>query len=77
MTQNKEHIFYEGPIRWKGKVHCEFMERDWLEKFWRTWLPKLHPKMHYFLNTFPHAEGRGRPVGPETNPHSILGSNKG
>jgi len=29
--------------------------------------------MHYYLNTFPHGDGRGRPVGPETDPHSILG----
>ena len=28
------------------------------------------------LNTFPHGDGRGRPVGPETDPHSILGFTK-
>ena len=76
LAQNKEYIFYYGPIRWKGKVYYEFMERDWLPKFWQAGLPKHHPRMHYFLNTFPHADGRGRPVGPETNPHSVLGFTK-
>ena len=76
LAQNKEYIFYYGPIRWKGKVYYEFMERDWLKKFWQAGLPKHHPKMHYYLNTFPHADGRGRPVGPETNPHSVLGFTK-
>ena len=52
------------------------MERDWLKKLWRAGLPKHHPGMHYFLNTFPHGDGRGRPVGPETNPHSVLGFTK-
>lgn len=32
--------------------------------------------MHYYLNLFPHGDGRGRPVGPETDPHSILGLTK-
>jgi hypothetical protein len=32
--------------------------------------------MHYYLNTFPHEDGRGRPVGPETDPHSVLGLTK-
>lgn len=73
LAKNKEYIFYYGPIRWKGKVYYDFVERDWLEKFWKWGLPKRHPKMHYYLNTFPHADGRGRPIGPETNPHSVLG----
>ena len=76
LDQNKEYIFYYGPIRWKGKVYYEFMERDWLQKFWKAGLPKHHPKMHYYLNTFPHGDGRGRPVGPETDPHSVLGFTK-
>jgi hypothetical protein len=76
LDQNKEYIFYYGPIRWKGKVYYEFMERDWLQKFWKAGLPKHHPSMHYYLNTFPHEDGRGRPVGPETDPHSILGFTK-
>ena len=59
-----------------ARTSLEDMERDWLEKFWRAGLPKHHHKMHYFLNTFPHADGRGRPVGPETNPHSVLGFTK-
>ena len=76
LAKGKEYIFYYGPIRWKGKVYYEFMERDWLQKFWKAGLPKHHPRMHYYLNTFPHADGRGRPVGPETNPHSVLGFTK-
>ena len=32
--------------------------------------------MHYYLNTFPHEEGRWRPVGPESDPHSTLGFTK-
>ena len=76
LGQNKEYIFYYGPIRWKGEVYYEFVERDWLEKFWKAGLPKHHPRMHYYLNTFPHADGRGRPVGPETDPHSVLGFTK-
>ena len=76
LAQNKEYIFYYGPIRWKGKVYYEFMERDWLQKFWKEGLPKHHHKMHYFLNTFPHGDGRGRPVGPESDPHSVLGFTK-
>jgi len=32
--------------------------------------------MHYYLNTFPHAHGRGRPIGPESDPHSVLGITK-
>jgi hypothetical protein len=76
LGQGKEYIFYYGPIRWKGKVYYEFIERDWLQKFWKAGLPKHHPRMHYYLNAFPHADGRGRPVGPETNPHSVLGFTK-
>lgn len=76
LDQGKEYIFYYGPIRWKGKVYYEFMERDWLEKYWKAGLPKHHPKMHYYLNTFPNEDGRGRPVGPESDPHSILGFTK-
>ncbi|MGZ0655366.1 hypothetical protein ACWPKO_12860 [Coraliomargarita sp. W4R53] len=76
LEQGKEYIFYYGPIRWKGSKYYEFMERDWLQKFWKAGLPKHHPNMHYYLNTFPHEDGRGRPVGPETNPHSILGFTK-
>ena len=32
--------------------------------------------MHYYLNIFPHASGRMRPVGPESDPHSKLGFTK-
>ena len=30
LAQGKEYVFYYGPIRWKGEVYYEFMERDWL-----------------------------------------------
>ena len=84
LNQGKEYIFYYGPVIWKSKrrisdtrgVYYEFIERDWLQKFWKAGLPKHHPKMHYYLNTFPHGSGRGRPVGPESNPHSVLGFTK-
>jgi len=76
LGRGKEYIFYYGPIIWKSKHYHEFIERDWLEKFWAAGLPKHHPRMHYYLNTFPHAHGRGRPVGPESDPHSILGFTK-
>ena len=76
LAQDKEYIFYYGPIIWKSKRYYEFIERDWLKKYWQAGLPKHHPRMHYYLNTFPHAHGRGRPVGPESNPHSILGLTK-
>ena len=73
LAQDKEYIFYYGPIIWKSPQYYDFIERDWLQKYWQAGLPKHHPKMHYYLNTFPHAHGRGRPVGPESNPHSTLG----
>ncbi len=76
LDQGKEYIFYYGPIRWKGPFYSEFMERDWLRTYWAAGLPKHHPRMHYYLNTFPHEEGRWRPVGPETDPHSTLGFTK-
>lgn len=76
LAQDKEYIFYYGPVIWKSKQYYEFIERDWLYKYWKAGLPKHHPRMHYYLNTFPHAHGRGRPVGPESDPHSILGLTK-
>jgi len=76
LAQGKEYIFYYGPIIWKSPHYYAFIERDWLETYWKAGLPKQHPKMHYYLNTFPHAHGRGRPVGPESDPHSILGFTK-
>ena len=76
LEQDKDYIFYYGPIIWKSKQYYEFIERDWLKKFWKAGLPKHNEKMHYYLNTFPHGSGRGRPVGPESNPHSILGFTK-
>lgn len=76
LEQGKEYIFYYGPVIWKSPQYSEFIERDWLYKFWEVGLPKHHAKMHYYLNTFPHAHGRGRPVGPESDPHSVLGMTK-
>lgn len=76
LEQNKEYIFYYGPVIWKSPGYVEFIERNWLITFWNAGLPKRHPHMHYYLNTFPHGHGRGRPVGPESDPHSILGFTK-
>lgn len=78
LAQGKEYIFYYGPITWKtnAEKYYDFVERDWLTKYWAAGLPKHHPKMHYYLNTFPHMEARQRPVGPESDPHSTLGFTK-
>jgi hypothetical protein len=76
LDQGKEYIFYYGPVIWKSDPYYEFIERDWLYKYWRAGLPKHHPRMHYYLNTFPHGHGRGRPLGPESDPHSVLGLTK-
>lgn len=77
LARGKEYVFYFGPIEWKdSKRYHPFIERDWLKKYWEAGLPKHDPKMHYYLNTFPHHTGRGRPVGPETDPHSVLGFTK-
>jgi hypothetical protein len=73
LDRGKEYIFYYGPIVWKSEHYVPFIERDWLKRYWEAGLPKHHPKMHYYLNTFPHLSGRSRPVGPETDPHSTLG----
>jgi len=79
LARNKEYIFYYGPIIWKADKarYYEFIERDWLEnRYWANGLPKHHPKMHYYLNTFPNGSGRFRPIGPESDPHSVLGFTK-
>ncbi len=76
LEQGKQYIFYYGPIIWKSNQYYEFIERDWLKAYWKAGLPKHHPRMHYYLNTFPHEHGRGRPVGPESDPHSVLGFTK-
>ena len=79
LAQDKEYIFYYGPIIWTGgekNRYYEFVERDWLKKYWEAGLPKRHPQMHYYLNTFPHGSGRFRPIGPESDPHSVLGFTK-
>ncbi len=71
-----DYIFYYGPILWTSDDYHPFIEREWLETFWKAGLPKRHPRVHYYLNLFPHAHGCGRPVGPESDPHSILGFTK-
>ena len=76
LDQGKDYILYYGPIIWKSEKYSEFIEREWLYTFWKAGLPKHHAQMHYYLNTFPHAHGRGRPIGPESNPHSVLGMTK-
>ena len=77
LAQGLEYVFYYGPILWTPSDRYEpFIEREWLETYWAAGLPKRHPGMHYFLNTFPHHTGRGRPVGPESDPHSVLGLTK-
>ena len=77
LENNLEYIFYFGPILWKrDKRYQPLIERKWLEAFWAAGLPKHHAKMHYYLNLFPHHTGRGRPVGPDSDPHSILGFTK-
>ena len=76
LDQGKEYIFYYGPIIWKSTRYYDFIERDWLKTYWKKGLPKHHPKMHYYLNIFPHGSGRMRPVGPESDPHSKLGFTK-
>lgn len=78
LAQGKEYIFYYGPLTWKTneKKYSEFIEREWLKTYWKEGLPKHDPKMHYYLNTFPNGEGRSRPVGPESDPHSTLGFTK-
>lgn len=75
LEHGKDYVFYFGPIIYKPKKYPR-MERKWLETFWKKGLPKHHPKMHYYLNTFPHMSARQRPVGPETNPDSTLGFTK-
>lgn len=75
LAQGKAYIFYYGPIICKPEAYPR-LERKWLQTFWQQGLPKHHPKMHYYLNTFPHASARKRPVGPETDPDSTLGFTK-
>lgn len=76
LDQGKDYIFYYGPFLFRENGdYREFVERDWLYEFWRAGLPKRNPRMHYFLNAFPHG-GCKRPVGPESDPHSNLGMTK-
>jgi hypothetical protein len=76
LDQGKDYIFYYGPFLFRERGgYREFVERDWLYEFWKAGLPKRNPRMHYFLNAFPHG-GCKRPVGPESDPHSNLGMMK-
>jgi hypothetical protein len=77
LEQGKDYVFYYGPIIYKTSKHYKpFIEREWLKTYWKAGLPKHHPKMHYYLNIFPHLSARQRPVGPETDPNSKLGFTK-
>jgi hypothetical protein len=76
LAQDKEYIFYFGPMLYKSENYKPFIEREWFKTYWEAGLPKHHPKMHYYLNIFPHLSARKRPVGPETDPHSNLGFTK-
>ena len=74
MDQGLEYIFYYGPFVYKEfEEYTDFIEREWLYRFWDAGLPKHHPNMHFYLNAFPHAHGSKRPVGPESDPYSYLG----
>ena len=74
LDQGLEYIFYYGPFVYKEfEGYTDFIERDWLYRFWDAGLPKHHPNMHFYLNAFPHAHGSKRPVGPESDPYSYLG----
>ncbi len=75
LAQGKEYIFYYGPIKYEPTKYPS-IERLWLQTYWEKGLPKHHPRMHYYLNTFPHESARNRPVGPETDPDSTLGFTK-
>lgn len=75
IDQGKEYIFYYGPLKYEPEKYPS-IEREWLKTFWDKGLPKHHPRMHYYLNTFPHESARNRPVGPETDPVSTLGFTK-
>ena len=76
LAQGKEYVFYYGPILYKSRRYEPFIERKWLETYWEKGLTKHDPKMHYYLNIFPHESARKRPVGPESDPHSNLGFTK-
>ena len=67
LGQGKEYIFYYGPIIWKDdkEKYYDFVERDWLIKFWKEGLPKHHPKdallpQHISSRVRPHASMRSR-----------------
>ena len=75
LAQGKEYVFYYGPLIYKPEQYPQ-LERKWLQTYWKAGLPKHDPKMHYYLNLFPHMSARKRPVGPETDPNSNLGFTK-
>jgi len=74
INQGKDYIFYYGPYIYKdcaGYIDDTF--KDWLNQFWAAGLPKYSKYMHYYMNAFPFACGNTRPIGPETDAHSVLG----
>lgn len=74
LKKGLEYIFYYGPFVYKEyESYYPFVERDWLYKYWAAGVPKQHPRMHYYLNCFPHAHGASRKVGPESDDNSYLG----
>lgn len=72
-----EYVFYYGPFI--GRDCPEFTPnifKAWLQKYWEAGLPKHNSRMIYHLNAFKHACGSSRPVGPESDPYSVLGCTK-
>jgi hypothetical protein len=67
LSQGKEYVFYYGPIMYEPKMHPS-IERKWLQTYWEKGLPKHHPKMHNYLNTFPHESARNLPFTGVTDP---------
>jgi hypothetical protein len=83
LDQGLEYVFYYGPIRSSsclqyGEEHYPEpdVERTWMQAFWAAGLPIQHDKMTYYLNLFPFWCGADRPVGPESDPNSMLGYTK-
>ena len=58
------------------KVNKACTTRSDHAKFWDAGLPIQHDKMTYYLNLFPFWCGADRPVGPESDPNSMLGYTK-
>ena len=77
LDNDLDYVFYYGPFQYKScDTYYQNAERDWLNRYWAAGLPKKHPRMHYYINAFPHACGGDRPSTEETNPDSIAGFTK-